>query len=296
MSPSDPFLLAVDLGTSGPKVALVTLGGAVAACEVEYTGLLFLPGGGVEQDPEEWWAAIVRATRRLLAASGVRPEQVIGLNCASQWSCTVPVGPDGRALGNAISWMDTRGEPYVRQITGGPLRIEGYGVDKLAAWLPLTGGIPTRSGKDSIAHILFLQRERPEIYRETRNFLEPKDYLNLRLTGQWAATHDSIILHWLTDNRDLRRMDYHPRLLRLAGVTRDVLIELAQVLRLTIREVPLTRHELYNADEAFLTSTIKEVLPVSWIDGRRIGTGSPGPITRRLHQAFRELVQSAWSS
>jgi len=82
----------------------------------------------------------------------------------------------------------------------------------------------------------------------------------------------------------------------LAGITRDVLFELAEGLRIPIAEVPLTRHDLYNADEAFLTSTIKEVLPVTWIDGRRIGTGSPGPVTRRLHQAFRELVRRAWSS
>ncbi|MBI1991747.1 MAG: aminotransferase class IV family protein, partial [Candidatus Omnitrophica bacterium] len=70
----------------------------------------------------------------------------------------------------------------------------------------------------------------------------------------------------------------------LAGITREVLFELAKELRLPIREVPLTRHDLYNADEAFLTSTLKEVLPVTSIDGRRIGTGRPGPITKRLHR------------
>ena len=76
----------------------------------------------------------------------------------------------------------------------------------------------------------------------------------------------------------------------LAGITRDVLFEAAQALRLPIREVPLTRHDLYNADEAFLTSTIKEVLAVTVIDGRRIGTGRPGPTTQRLRRAFRALV------
>ncbi len=76
----------------------------------------------------------------------------------------------------------------------------------------------------------------------------------------------------------------------LAGITRDVLFELAGEAGLPIREEPLTRHDVYNADEAFLTSTLKEVLPVTWIDGRRIGTGRPGPVTRRLHQAFRRLV------
>jgi branched-chain amino acid aminotransferase len=77
----------------------------------------------------------------------------------------------------------------------------------------------------------------------------------------------------------------------LAGITRDVLFEVAKALQLSIQEVPLTRHDLYNADEAFLTSTIKEVMPVTWIDGRKIGSGIPGPYTRRLRRAFRQLVQ-----
>jgi branched-chain amino acid aminotransferase len=77
----------------------------------------------------------------------------------------------------------------------------------------------------------------------------------------------------------------------LAGITRDVLCELAVSLRIPLEEAPLTRHEVYNADEAFLTSTLKEVLPVTDVDGRRIGTGRPGPITQRLLRAFRALVK-----
>jgi branched-chain amino acid aminotransferase len=77
----------------------------------------------------------------------------------------------------------------------------------------------------------------------------------------------------------------------LAGITREILFELAGTLRLPIRELPLTRHELYNAGEAFMTSTLKEVIGVTRIDGRLIGTGRPGPITRRLRQAFIQLVK-----
>ena len=76
----------------------------------------------------------------------------------------------------------------------------------------------------------------------------------------------------------------------LAGITREVLFELAAALRLPIEDAPLTRHDLYNADEAFMTSTLKEVLAVTRIDGRIIGTGRPGPVTTRLLAAFRRLV------
>ena len=77
----------------------------------------------------------------------------------------------------------------------------------------------------------------------------------------------------------------------LAGVTWEAVTELAPAAGLVVGRQPLTRHDCYNADEAFLLSTIKEVLPVTMIDGRRIGTGRPGPQTMRLRRAFRRLVQ-----
>jgi len=77
----------------------------------------------------------------------------------------------------------------------------------------------------------------------------------------------------------------------LGGITWQALVEVAQTLKIPYRETPLTRHELYNADEAFLSSTIKEVLAITVIDGRRIGSGQPGPYTKRLHQGLCRLVQ-----
>lgn len=77
----------------------------------------------------------------------------------------------------------------------------------------------------------------------------------------------------------------------LAGITRDVLFELAGDLRIPIEEERLTRHDVYNADEAFLSSTLKEYLPVTVVDGRRIGSGKGGAVTARLNRAFRQLVR-----
>lgn len=76
----------------------------------------------------------------------------------------------------------------------------------------------------------------------------------------------------------------------LHGVTREVVGELARALRIPLHEVPMTRHEVYTADEAFLSSTIKEVLAVTTVDGRQIGSGVCGPVTASLHRAFRALV------
>src|SRR5208337_356760 len=78
-----------------------------------------------------------------------------------------------------------------------PIKIEGYPLFKMMTWLKLTGGAPSQSGKDSLCHILWLKQNTPELYRKTYKFLDPKDYINLRLTGKFAATYDSILLHWV---------------------------------------------------------------------------------------------------
>ena len=78
----------------------------------------------------------------------------------------------------------------------------------------------------------------------------------------------------------------------LEGVTRDTVIELAQAAGIVVQEVALTRHDVYAADELFLTGTGAEIIPVTRVDGRVIGPGKPGPITRQLRERYQVLVRS----
>ncbi len=77
----------------------------------------------------------------------------------------------------------------------------------------------------------------------------------------------------------------------LEGVTRNAVIELARAANVPVEEVPLTRHDVYAADECFLTGTAAEVIPVVRCDGRVIGTGKPGPLTRQLRERFHQLTR-----
>ena len=79
----------------------------------------------------------------------------------------------------------------------------------------------------------------------------------------------------------------------LEGVTRQVVIDLCERLGVPIVEKTLQRHDLYIADECFLTGTGAEVIPVTKIDGREIGTAEVGPISRRLMEAFHRHVREA---
>ena len=264
----DALVLAVDLGTSGPKVALVSPRGEVVDCRTASIGVNILPGGGAEQDPDEWWRAIAGATAELLAGNPGAADRIVAMGCTSQWSGTVAVDRDGRHLMNAIIWMDTRGAPHVQKITGGRLKLEGYGVRRLITWLRLTGGIPVRSGKDSIAHILFIKHVYPDVYRETYKFLEPKDYLNLRFTGRFAASYESITLHWLTDNRNIHDIRYHDGLIRLSTLDRDKLPDLrpaADILGPIRREV---------AEELGLPEGIPVIMGTPDMHSAAVGSGA----------------------
>lgn len=77
----------------------------------------------------------------------------------------------------------------------------------------------------------------------------------------------------------------------LKGVTRDAVIELAPAAGYTLRETPLNRYDLYTADELFLTGTAAEIVAVTKLDGRTIGAGGAGPVTRDITARFRDLVR-----
>jgi len=77
----------------------------------------------------------------------------------------------------------------------------------------------------------------------------------------------------------------------LEGVTRNAVIELAREMGIDVREVTLTRHDVYVAHECFLTGTGAEIIPVVKIDGRIIGEGVPGPITKELRTRYHKLAR-----
>ncbi len=262
------YILAIDLGTSGPKVGIVDHNGRVVGSEFEANPVYLLPDGGAEQDPEDWWQAIVRAARRLLGRGVVPAAEIIAVACTGQWSGTVALGKDGKHLMNAIIWMDSRGAPHVQQVVHGAINVSGYSISKLYQWVRLTGGMPTGAGKDSIAHILFMMHKYPQIYEQTQKFLEPIDYIGFRLTGRQAASYASITLHWLTDNRDIQNVVYDDRLLSLTGVHREKLPELLPVLSVI---GTLTTQA---ARELGLSESVRVVIGAPDVHSAAVGSGA----------------------
>jgi xylulokinase len=276
-------ILTVDLGTSGPKVALFSPAGEFVDGEFEPVDLQLSAGGGAQQRPADWWSGIVRATRRLLERESAAVDGIVAVSVTSQWSGTVPVDADGHPLHDAIIWMDSRGAEQIRTLVGGRVKVAGYDPRKLRTFIRLTGGAPAHSGKDPIAHILWLQAERPDVARATWKYLEPKDWLNLKLTGRAAATFDSIVMHWLTDNRDLSRIAYAPELLALAGIDRA---QLPDLIGATDVLAPLNAEA---AAELGLTAGIPVVGGTPDLQSAAVGSGAVADFEGHLY-----LGTSSW--
>jgi len=214
-------VLAVDLGTGGPKIGLVSLTGVTACSDHVAVETRHLPGGGAVQDAGEWWRVVRDTARALLSGGTVDPASVVAVSCTGQWASTVPVDASGSPVGDCLLWMDSRGGPYARSVVGGP--VLGYKPSAVLRWVRRTGGAPSTSGADPIGHMLFLEREEPKVARATSWYLEPVDYLSMCFTGRAAASPASMTAAWLTDNRHLDRLAYDQVLVRAAGVPADKL-------------------------------------------------------------------------
>jgi xylulokinase len=215
--PSAQYVLAVDLGTSGLKVGLVSLTGSVAWHEHAPLSTRVV-GDAATQDAAQWWELVRDAATRGLATGAVEPSRVVAVCTTGQWASTVPVDGRGRAVGPCLMWMDTQGARFSRQVIAGP--VAGYRPRAALTWVRRSGGAPSASGADPIGHLRHLQGGRPGSTGtpEARWFLEPVDYLSMCFTGTAAASHASMIGAWLTDNRHLDVLEYDPVLVRLSGV------------------------------------------------------------------------------
>ncbi|MFO7797644.1 MAG: xylulokinase [Promethearchaeati archaeon] len=120
----------------------------------------------------------------------------------------------------------TRRAEQINRFHKGLLQVSGYNLFKILKWLKITGGGPTLSGKDSIAHIMWLKEKHPDIYNDTYKFLEPQDWIIFKLTGKYATSEATAHLHWLTDIQDINNIHYSKKLIKKIKIHADKLPEL----------------------------------------------------------------------
>ena len=195
-------VLAVDLGTSGLKVAVVDEAGRVRGSASASLTTTFLPGGGAEQDPEVWWTELGRCARAAIADAGT---DVAAVAVTSQYMSIVAIDAAGLPLAPAVMWMDSRGARHHRMDPDSvSLFLERHGL------APFGFGDPT--------HIAFLREERPDVYARAAAFVEPVDALNARLTGRICATQTTAMPLFTVDNRAHGAIEHDPDLVAAAGL------------------------------------------------------------------------------
>ncbi len=171
-----PYLLGIDIGTTGTKALLIDEAGTVAA-RATYEYPLYAPRPlWSEQNPEDWWKATCQAIRQALAQSGVAARDIVGIGLSGQMHGSVFLGEGDEVLRPAILWNDQRTQSQCDWImdTVGRERVVEETLNPV-----LTG---FTAGK-----IVWVRDNEPDIYRQIRKVLLPKDFVRLRLTGEYAT-------------------------------------------------------------------------------------------------------------
>lgn len=179
--PTPPFFLGIDAGTSAVKAGVFDRDGHRVSIGLRGYPTHFEKPGWAEQDPADWWSALVGAVRGCLAA--VEPAQIAGIS-ADATTCTVlPMTAEGRPLRRALAWMDVRAADQAARIFASgdaALRYSPAGVN--AEWMP--------------PKALWLAEQEPQIYKQADRLLEFTDWIAYRLTGRMAMNANTAIQRW----------------------------------------------------------------------------------------------------
>ena len=148
------YLLSYDVGTTGMKTCLFSTDGhlRLVASALETYPLYLLEDGGAEQNPEDWWKAMVSTTGEILSGSAIDPADIKGISFCSQMQGLVLVDREGNALRNAFSYLDQRATEELKKGMAHGLQIAGANIWKLLVSLSITKAVAT-SVKDPVLEI-----------------------------------------------------------------------------------------------------------------------------------------------
>ncbi len=196
-------IIAYDIGTTGAKTCLFCLGNdlkLVESCVVGYP-LLSTPDGGSEQRVDDFWQAICEGTHTVLSRSGCSRNKISAISFCCQMQALILVDEEGNAIRNSMGYMDGRATTiFKKSFAGGFPRIENLNAYKLLTSLYITGGAAA-TAKDPLWKYHWVRENEPHNFEKTYKWLDVRDYLALRCTGNFAMTRDSANLTFLYNTR-----------------------------------------------------------------------------------------------
>ncbi len=180
------YVLTADGGTESLRARIYDLTGKCLASHAVAYRTDFKPGARAEQDPADWWANFVEASRAAIAQSGVSPSDIEAIAYATTSCTVVALDENGDALRPALIWMDVRANAEADEVlaTGDPaLALNGDGTGPVSAeWM--------------IPKALWLKKNEPDTFAKAHRICEYQDYITHKLTGEWAASLNNLSLRW----------------------------------------------------------------------------------------------------
>lgn len=201
------YVITYDIGTTGIKTCLIEidkemkiLASSTAGYNLyvdEETGVK----GGAEQDADEWWDAMCTTTKTVFnKMPSVSKEQVEGISFCSAMQGLVLVDKEGKCIRRPMTYMDQRAREELKKGMAHGFQIAGAEVTKLLKYLRYTGAVSS-SVKDPIWKYRWVEAHEPENFKKIYKWLDIKEYLILRASGEFVMTQDSAFGTLLYDTR-----------------------------------------------------------------------------------------------
>src|SRR5215469_15138668 len=172
-----PYLMGIDVGTTGTRAVIIRPDGHVmGAATGDHQPMRMERPGWAEQDPEDWWRATVQAVRAVIGQTGVKPSEIAAIGLSGQMHGVVLLDDASAVLRPALIWCDQRSQLQCDWITS---QVGAEKLRKLALNPALTGF--------SAPKLLWVRNHQPAVYERAAHCLLPKDFVRLRLTGEFAT-------------------------------------------------------------------------------------------------------------
>lgn len=201
---STKYIIAHDVGTSCDKAVLITTTGKVCYSASEEYPLYTPYPNWVEQNPDDYWNAVTKATRSVMEQSGASPEDIIGIVYTTQAMGIIPIDKTGTTLRPNITWVDGRAEKQAIKIMN---KFISAKVFKSIVGIRLMG-------KDVIPKLLWIKEEEPQIYKQTEYFLDVNGFLKYKSTGHKVAELSGACSYGF----DLKKKDWLRFFFKVAGI------------------------------------------------------------------------------
>ncbi|WDV47188.1 FGGY-family carbohydrate kinase [Clostridiaceae bacterium M8S5] len=196
------YVIAYDVGTTGIKTCVFRISeeiNLVASALCGYN-LHVIENGGVEQDPDDWWRAMCKTTREVIEKIKISPEKIKGLSFSAQMQGLVLVNEKGNPVRKAMSYMDNRALKELDDGLRQGVKISGMNAYKLLNSIKISGAVAA-SVKDPVWKYKWVESNEPLVFSEVYKWLDVKEYLILKCTGEFVMTEDSAFATMLFDTR-----------------------------------------------------------------------------------------------